>query len=81
MGIFFYSSTINRSTKDHSYDKFFSSLTINHSTKDHSSGNSAKFLRLVLFQVRDLFKDRHSLILGFNTFLPKGYEIAVPPKM
>lgn len=32
----------------------------------------------VIARVGDLFKGHHSLILGFNTFLPEGYEITVP---
>lgn len=36
--------------------------------------------------MKDLFKEHNNLIFGFNTFLPKGYEITVieeedaPPK-
>lgn len=29
-------------------------------------------------RVKDLFKGHRDLILGFNTFLPKGYEITLP---
>ncbi|KAI3947902.1 hypothetical protein MKX01_034567 [Papaver californicum] len=29
-------------------------------------------------RVKDLFKGHINLILGFNTFLPKGYEITLP---
>eukprot|EP00252_Welwitschia_mirabilis_P014418 TRINITY_DN3168_c0_g1_i2.p1 TRINITY_DN3168_c0_g1~~TRINITY_DN3168_c0_g1_i2.p1 ORF type:complete len:1345 (-),score=339.72 TRINITY_DN3168_c0_g1_i2:26-4060(-) len=32
----------------------------------------------VIARVKDLFKGHRSLILGFNTFLPKGYEITLP---
>lgn len=28
--------------------------------------------------MKDLFKGHRDLILGFNTFLPKGYEITLP---
>ncbi|KAJ8773731.1 hypothetical protein K2173_006381 [Erythroxylum novogranatense] len=34
----------------------------------------------VIARVKDLFKGHRSLILGFNTFLPKGYEITLPPE-
>lgn len=40
----------------------------------------------VITRVKDLFKGHSNLILGFNTFLPKGYEITLtdeeqaPPK-
>ncbi|KAK1383711.1 paired amphipathic helix protein Sin3-like 2 [Heracleum sosnowskyi] len=40
----------------------------------------------VIARVKDLFKGHNNLIFGFNTFLPKGYEITVieegeaPPK-
>lgn len=29
----------------------------------------------VIMRVKELFKGHKNLILGFNTFLPKGYEI------
>ena len=32
----------------------------------------------VIERVKDLFKGHRDLILGFNTFLPKGYEITLP---
>lgn len=32
----------------------------------------------VIRRVKDLFKGHRDLILGFNTFLPKGYEITLP---
>ncbi|KAL1828774.1 paired amphipathic helix protein Sin3-like 3 isoform X2 [Daucus carota subsp. sativus] len=31
----------------------------------------------VIERVKELFKGHHALILGFNTFLPKGYEITI----
>ncbi|BFI09258.1 paired amphipathic helix protein Sin3a [Marchantia polymorpha subsp. ruderalis] len=31
----------------------------------------------VIIRVKDLFKGHRELILGFNTFLPKGYEITI----
>ncbi|XVE84974.1 hypothetical protein DITRI_Ditri17bG0054700 [Diplodiscus trichospermus] len=34
----------------------------------------------VIARVKDLFKGHRDLILGFNTFLPKGYEITLPPE-
>lgn len=40
----------------------------------------------VIARVKELFKGHNNLICGFNTFLPKGYEITVdeedenPPK-
>ncbi|XP_010543964.1 PREDICTED: paired amphipathic helix protein Sin3-like 5 isoform X2 [Tarenaya hassleriana] len=32
----------------------------------------------VIARVKDLFKGYQELLLGFNTFLPKGYEITLP---
>ncbi|KAF1875223.1 hypothetical protein Lal_00007839 [Lupinus albus] len=32
----------------------------------------------VIARVKELFKGHRELILGFNTFLPKGYEITLP---
>lgn len=32
----------------------------------------------VIGRVKELFKGHRDLILGFNTFLPKGYEITLP---
>lgn len=32
----------------------------------------------VITRVKELFKGHRQLILGFNTFLPKGYEITLP---
>lgn len=32
----------------------------------------------VIVRVKELFKGHRELILGFNTFLPKGYEIEMP---
>ncbi|MCL7034226.1 hypothetical protein MKW94_010984 [Papaver nudicaule] len=39
-----------------------------------------KDLRLkgVITRVKDFFKGHRNLILGFNTLLPKGYEITLP---
>ncbi|KAH9609157.1 hypothetical protein KSS87_002383 [Heliosperma pusillum] len=34
----------------------------------------------VIARVKDLFKGHRNLILGFNTFLPKGFEITLPPE-
>ncbi|XP_042052959.1 paired amphipathic helix protein Sin3-like 5 isoform X2 [Salvia splendens] len=34
----------------------------------------------VILRVKELFKGNRDLILGFNTFLPKGYEITLPPE-
>lgn len=31
----------------------------------------------VIARVKELFKGHNGLILGFNTFLPKGYEITI----
>lgn len=31
----------------------------------------------VIARVKELFKGHNNLIFGFNTFLPKGYEITV----
>ena len=35
----------------------------------------------VITRVKDLFKGHRKLILGFNTFLPRGYEITLPPEV
>lgn len=32
----------------------------------------------VIARVKELFKGHNNLIFGFNTFLPKGYEITLP---
>jgi hypothetical protein len=32
----------------------------------------------VIIRVKELFKGHRNLILGFNTFLPKGFEITLP---
>ncbi|KAK1280748.1 Paired amphipathic helix protein Sin3-like 4 [Acorus gramineus] len=34
----------------------------------------------VIARVKELFKGHRDLILGFNTFLPRGYEITLPPE-
>ncbi|KAL3654153.1 hypothetical protein CASFOL_003834 [Castilleja foliolosa] len=34
----------------------------------------------VILRVKELFKGYRDLILGFNTFLPKGYEITLSPE-
>ncbi|XP_010551461.1 PREDICTED: paired amphipathic helix protein Sin3-like 3 [Tarenaya hassleriana] len=34
----------------------------------------------VIIRVKELFKGHRELILGFNTFLPKGYEITLLPE-
>ncbi|XP_074295941.1 paired amphipathic helix protein Sin3-like 4 isoform X3 [Silene latifolia] len=34
----------------------------------------------VIARVKELFKGHRNLILGFNTFLPKGFEITLPPE-
>ncbi|MQL70783.1 hypothetical protein Taro_003146 [Colocasia esculenta] len=34
----------------------------------------------VIGRVKELFKGHRNLILGFNTFLPKGYEITLSPE-
>ena len=34
----------------------------------------------VIARVKELFQGHHNLILGFNTFLPKGYEIVLHPE-
>uniref|UniRef100_A0A1D1YVS6 Paired amphipathic helix protein Sin3-like 3 n=2 Tax=Anthurium amnicola TaxID=1678845 RepID=A0A1D1YVS6_9ARAE len=34
----------------------------------------------VIERVKELFRGHRNLILGFNTFLPKGYEITLPPE-
>jgi paired amphipathic helix protein Sin3a len=35
----------------------------------------------VITRVKELFKGHRKLILGFNTFLPRGYEITLPPEV
>jgi paired amphipathic helix protein Sin3a len=34
----------------------------------------------VILRVKELFKGNRELILGFNTFLPKGFEITLRPE-
>ncbi|KAL8518882.1 hypothetical protein ACS0TY_010010 [Phlomoides rotata] len=34
----------------------------------------------VISRVKELFGDNRDLVLGFNTFLPKGHEITLPPE-
>ncbi|KAL6969503.1 hypothetical protein U1Q18_029215 [Sarracenia purpurea var. burkii] len=34
----------------------------------------------VISRVKELFRGHRDLVLGFNTFLPKGYEITLPPE-
>lgn len=34
----------------------------------------------VILRVKELFKGNRDLILGFNTFLPEGHEIILPPE-
>lgn len=34
----------------------------------------------VILKVKELFRGDRDLILGFNAFLPKGYEITLPPE-
>lgn len=34
----------------------------------------------VILRVKELFKGNRELILGFNTFLPKGFEITLLPE-
>ena len=34
----------------------------------------------VIARMKELFRGHRDLILGFNTFLPKGYEITLPPE-
>lgn len=46
----------------------------------HMLGFSRVEIEEVIGRVKTLFKDHKELILGFNTFLPKGYEITLPPK-
>jgi paired amphipathic helix protein Sin3a len=35
----------------------------------------------VIERAKELFQGHRGLILGFNTFLPKGYEITLPPEV
>ncbi|EPS70390.1 hypothetical protein M569_04370, partial [Genlisea aurea] len=35
----------------------------------------------VILRVKELFKGYRDLILGFNSFLPKGHEISLPPEV
>lgn len=34
----------------------------------------------VITRIKDLFKGYDDLLLGFNTFLPKGYKITLQPE-
>lgn len=37
-------------------------------------------MRGVVSKIEELFKGNQNLIVGFNSFLPKQYEIVLPPK-
>ncbi|KAK4715701.1 hypothetical protein R3W88_014039 [Solanum pinnatisectum] len=52
------------------YDEFLDVMKDFKSQRIDTSG--------VIARVKDLFKGHRTLILGFNTFLPKGYEITNP---
>lgn len=55
-----------------SYPRFFSYTVLSYSCRIDTAG--------VIERVKDLFRGHRNLILGFNTFLPKGYEITLPPE-
>ncbi|KAK8964060.1 Paired amphipathic helix protein Sin3-like 4 [Platanthera guangdongensis] len=52
------------------YDEFLEVMKDFKSQRIDTSG--------VIMRVKELFKGHRSLILGFNTFLPSGYEIKLP---
>lgn len=52
------------------YDEFLEVMKDFKSQRIDTSG--------VIARVKELFKGHRNLILGFNTFLPKGYEIKLP---
>lgn len=52
------------------YDEFLEVMKDFKSQRIDTSG--------VIMRVKELFKGHRELILGFNTFLPKGYEIKLP---
>ncbi|PKA53860.1 Paired amphipathic helix protein Sin3-like 4 [Apostasia shenzhenica] len=52
------------------YDEFLEVMKDFKSQRIDTSG--------VIMRVKELFKGHRDLILGFNTFLPKGYEIKLP---
>ncbi|XXG62564.1 hypothetical protein AAC387_Pa05g0897 [Persea americana] len=42
--------------------------------------NGSIDMRGVVSKIEELFKGNQNLIVGFNAFLPKQYEIVLPPK-
>ncbi|XP_019170871.1 PREDICTED: paired amphipathic helix protein Sin3-like 3 isoform X2 [Ipomoea nil] len=58
--------------KREKYDEFLEAMKDFKAQRIDTSG--------VIARVKDLFRGHRDLILGFNTFLPKGYEITLPPE-
>ncbi|VFQ95207.1 unnamed protein product [Cuscuta campestris] len=56
--------------KREKYDEFLEAMKDFKAQRIDTSG--------VIARVKDLFRGHRDLILGFNTFLPKGYEITLP---
>ncbi|KAK9750900.1 hypothetical protein RND81_02G228900 [Saponaria officinalis] len=60
------------SDKKEKYDEFLEVMKDFKAQRYDTSG--------VIARVKELFKGHRDLILGFNTFLPKGFEITLPPE-
>ncbi|KAL9246447.1 hypothetical protein vseg_019981 [Gypsophila vaccaria] len=60
------------SDKKEKYDEFLEVMKDFKAQRIDTSG--------VIARVKELFKGHRDLILGFNTFLPKGFEITLPPE-
>ncbi|KAK9707311.1 hypothetical protein RND81_07G188400 [Saponaria officinalis] len=60
------------SEKKEKYDEFLEVMKDFKAQRIDTSG--------VIARVKELFKGHRNLILGFNTFLPKGFEIVLPPE-
>uniref|UniRef100_A0A1D1XQ92 Paired amphipathic helix protein Sin3-like 4 n=1 Tax=Anthurium amnicola TaxID=1678845 RepID=A0A1D1XQ92_9ARAE len=58
--------------KREKYDEFLGVMRDFNAQRIDTSG--------VIARVKELFRGHMNLILGFNTFLPKGYEITLPPE-
>ncbi|CAH9142262.1 unnamed protein product [Cuscuta epithymum] len=58
--------------KREKYDEFLEAMKDFKAQRIDTSG--------VIARVKDLFRGHRDLILGFNTFLPKGYEITLLPE-
>ncbi|KAK1299218.1 Paired amphipathic helix protein Sin3-like 6 [Acorus calamus] len=69
-----YAKTVRDTLHDRK-DKYEEFLDILKNFKSQRIDNAG-----VVSSVKELFKEHHDLILGFSTFLPKGYKIALLPE-